>query len=162
MIEAALRYASRGLSVLPLHSVNGEGCSCGDSECRTPAKHPRTPHGLKDATTDEETIRLWFRTYPAANLGLATGAVSGLWVLDVDGDVGEKTLAKLQEEYEPLPRTIQQATGRGRHLFFRYPGRQIANRAGSIGPGLDVRGDGGYVVVAPSTHVSGATYEWVT
>ena len=83
----ALRYATAGWYVIPLHSpVPNAGCSCGKADCKSIGKHPRTRRGLKDATIDEQTIRQWWRTWPDANVGIVTGARSGLLVIDIDGD----------------------------------------------------------------------------
>ena len=83
-LQAALSYARLGWAVLPLHTAINGLCSCGRANCSSPGKHPRTAHGVKDATTNEATIREWWQQRPDANIGIATGAVSGLVVLDVD------------------------------------------------------------------------------
>src|SRR5262245_34186061 len=80
LLQAALSYARRGWLVLPLHTARHGACACGHVPC--PGKHPRTAHGVKEATIDEETIRRWWQQWPEANVGIATGAVSGLVVLD--------------------------------------------------------------------------------
>src|SRR5262245_28545135 len=84
MLDAALAYAHRGWSVLPVHTVTNGQCTCGNVTCASPGKHPRTAHGVKDATSDEATIRQWWSQWPKANIGIATGAISGLVVLDID------------------------------------------------------------------------------
>src|SRR4030095_6094641 len=105
--------------------------SCGNPACSSPAKHPRTPHGVKDATTDPALITAWWTRWPEANVAVATGVGSGLLVIDVDshdGRDGEATLRMLEQHYGSLPQTVQQLTGSGgRHLLFRYPGGPIAN-----------------------------------
>lgn len=120
--------------------------------------------GCHDATTDPERIAAMWRAYPGANIGVATGERSGFWVLDVDPQHGgEASLAALEQEHGPLPPTVEQHTGSGgRHLLFRYDAmRPVRNRAG-FRPGLDTRGDGGYIVVAPSLHPeTGRRYVWV-
>ena len=84
-LDAALDYASRGWAVIPLHHpTTARPCSCGRADCDSPGKHPRTDHGVKDATTDETAIRRWWGQDPAANVGIATGAVSGIAVVDID------------------------------------------------------------------------------
>ncbi len=71
-LDAALDYASRGWPVLPLHTARSHArCSCGRADCSSPGKHPRTEHGVKDATTDENTIRSWWKEHPTANVGIA-------------------------------------------------------------------------------------------
>src|SRR5262249_31022128 len=150
---AARGYATRGWPVLPLHSVRGGHCTCGKPDCASPGKHPfglLVAHGLKDCSTDEAVIRHWWTQQRDATLGIVTGATSGTFVLDVDPrHGGDERLAELEREHGPLPRTTEAATGGGgRHLFFAYPGMRIPSRP--IAPGLDVRGDGGYVVAPPS------------
>ncbi len=159
LLAAALDYAKRGLPVMPLHSpFPGGGCSCGRAGCKSVGKHPRSGHGLRDATTEPDTIRQWWNRWPDANLGIRTG--SGLLVLDVDGDTGRGSLETLTRQHGPLPDTLESATGRGAHLFFRYTGGEIRSGVAKLGPGLDVRAEGGYVVAPPSIHVNGKEYQW--
>lgn len=162
-LEAALGYAERGWWVLPLHAPNGVmGCSCDWDKCRNPGKHPLVKHGLDDASRDQATLRRWWSRYPFANVGVRTGVVSGLIVLDVDPrHGGDDALADLLAKHGPLPATVEAITGSGgRHIFFSHPGTPVQNRIGSIGSGLDLKADGGYVVAAPSRHVSGNVYAW--
>jgi hypothetical protein len=105
--------------------------------------------------------------YNPYNIGIATGSVSGCFVLDVDGEQGRETLAKLIAEHGELPATPTVKTGKGQHYYFRYPAgytvRNLAGRSvhGEILPGIDHRGDGGYVVAPPSIHPDGMAYEWI-
>ncbi len=93
---AALDYARRGWPVIPLHTLTADGCSC-HHECSSVGKHPRTKHGLKDATTDKESIRSWWDEWPDANVGIVAGAESGLVVLDVDPrHGGDESLRRLE------------------------------------------------------------------
>jgi hypothetical protein len=165
LLAAALRYAGRGWSVLPVYSVQGPRCACGSEACGSPGKHPRTQHGLKDATADEATIRAWWRQCPETNVGIATGAVSGIVVLDVDPrHDGDCSLWELENRHAKIPHTVEALTGGGgRHILFGHPlnGAVVRNVAALGGlPGLDVRGDGGYIVAPPSIHRSGRSYEW--
>jgi hypothetical protein len=142
---AALRYAEHHWPVFP---------------CRPRAKTPCTAHGLRDATTDRGLIGGWWETWPDANVAVRTGAVSGVLVLDVDGDDGAESLNMLEREHEPLPRTASVVTPRGgQHIYFRHPGGEIRNSAGKLGTGLDIRGDGGYVLAPPSVGPAGRRYE---
>lgn len=145
--SATLAYAGRGLPVFP---VAARG------------KRPLVEHGLHDATTDSDVIAAWWRRWPDANVGLCTGPASGVLVLDVDGEPGERTLVDLQAAAgASLPPTATVSTPRGgRHLYFRHPVAIIANSAGKLGPGLDVRGAGGYVVAPPSVGANGRPYAW--
>jgi Bifunctional DNA primase/polymerase, N-terminal len=147
LLKAALSYARRGIPVFP---------------CEPGGKRPLTYNGFWDATTDARRIRAWWHRWPAANVGIPTGERSGLLVLDVDPrDGGPESLAALERKTGPLPRTARARTGGGGvHVFFRYPAEQeVRNSAGRPGPGLDVRGEGGYVVVPPSRTRS--AYEWI-
>jgi putative DNA primase/helicase len=163
--DAALWYARHGYPVLPLHSPargpDGQTCSCNQASCDHPAKHPRTLHGLKDATTDEALIRKWWQLWPDANIGVRTG--NGLLALDIDPRAGgDLALLMLCEEHGQLPETPTVLTGGGgQHYWFRAPaGIRVGNSVGVLGPGLDIRADDGYVVAAPSSHISGNPYTW--
>lgn len=159
-IEYALSYAALGWPVFPLHSVSGGDCSCGNSACSSPGKHPKTKNGLHDASTDRSTIIAWFERWPDANIAIITGARSGVWALDVDAKSGGlESFGDLVDSHGPLPDTPMAITGGGgHHHLFRYVDG-IRNRAG-IAPGIDVRGEGGYIAVEPSVHVSGNAYAW--
>jgi archaellum biogenesis ATPase FlaH len=155
-LESALEYASNGMPVFPVHTptIDG-GCSCNKPDCRSIGKHPRTVNGLKDASTDEEQIKKWWKKHPDANIGLVTGSVSGLIVLDID-DGGEEELSK----HPSLPDTVESVTGSGgRHIFFANPEYKIIKNKVKFCVGLDIRAEGGYVVVPPSLHASGKRYE---
>jgi len=159
--RAALEACGRGWSVVPLHTAVGGRCSCGDAECAAPGKHARVawkPYMEHRAGPDR--VRRWWRRWPGANVGVVTGAVSGLVVLDVDPRHGGcDTLAVLEVVNGRLPHTVEALTGGGgQHLYFRHPGLAVASRP--VAPGLDVKGDGGLVVCPPSLHVSGRRYVW--
>ena len=158
---AALRYAAAGWAVLPLHVPDSAGtCSCARPDCAKPGKHPRNRRGVHDASSRAQTIRDWWARWPDCNVGVATGRL--LVVLDVDGNDGAESLRALQAAYAPLPATLEAATGRGRHLYFAAPAEALGNSAGRLGEGLDVRGNGGYVVAPPSRHADGHRYRWRT
>ncbi len=160
--DTALRLARRGFEILPCHAPGAGGCSCHQRNCGSPGKHPRTRQGLHDATTDPARIRQWWQQWPTANLGIRTGAVSGLVVIDVDPDHGGlDTMRSLAAEHK-IPKGLRVRTGSGGwHLYFAHPGGRVRNSAGTaLGPGVDVRGDGGYVIAPPSRHISGGSYEW--
>jgi hypothetical protein len=144
--NAALAIGSKGLRVFP---------------CLERAKEPAIYDNLKRATTDANLISGWWQTRQF-NIGIATGEGSGIWVLDIDGDEGEATLRSLEAEHSALPVTVEAITGKGRHLYWRWPsGREIRNRQVSLEfPGIDVRGNGGYVLAPPSVHPSGRIYAW--
>jgi hypothetical protein len=145
MIRTAITLARRGLAVFP---------------CRPRDKRPATANGLKDATTDADLIRQWWRINPDYNVAIATGAVSRIFVIDIDDHDAEFELRKLEAEHGELPSSIEVITARGRHIYFRWPAQPVRNSTGKIAPGIDVRGDGGYVLVPPSVHPSGKKYAW--
>ncbi len=162
---AAVRYANAGIGVFPLRP-------------RDKKPYGRTD-GLKSATRDAETVRGWWSgrvplplkpdeadrrpvfAGTASNIGIATGSPAGFWVLDLDGEEAEAGLAALVAVHGPLPDTVEQSTGKGRHLCFAWdPAFEIRNSASKIGPNIDVRGEGGYIVAPPSIHPSGRQYAW--
>ncbi|HQA44935.1 MAG TPA: DUF3987 domain-containing protein [Phycisphaerae bacterium] len=159
-LAAALAYAERGWPAVPLHTVKGGRCSCGKPDCVSPGKHPRTAHGLKDASGKPEVITGWWKQWPDANVGIVTGAAAGIVVIDIDPrHGGHDSWAALVEQYGDAPTLEALTGGGGRHLIFSHPGGTIRNRA-NVRPGIDVRGDGGYIVAAPSLHASGKRYVW--
>src|ERR1019366_717900 len=118
---------------------------------------PPHQHGFKDATSDLAVVEAWWREHPSANIGLATGR--GLDVLDPDGAKGEASLAALIARRWPLPETCEVETSPGhRHIFFRAAGWPCT--ASKLGPKLDTRGLGGYALLPPSIHPTGAVYAW--
>lgn len=179
MLDAALECAALGISVFPLHDVFDGICSCRCSPkkcprgvhkcadyCTNKGKHPRTPHGLADATTDEKQIRAWWSRWPLANIGAAMGGPLRLVGLDFDPKNGGSTsLADLTATYgDEWHRTRVHRTGSlGYHFLYQYPaGVELRNTASEIGPGVDTRAEGGYLVWPPSTHETGRLYSLET
>jgi Bifunctional DNA primase/polymerase, N-terminal/AAA domain/Primase C terminal 1 (PriCT-1) len=164
LLDEALGYAGRRWPVFPVYEIGPDGkCACGGRPGCSPGKHPRSQNGLKDATTDEATIRRWWEMWPQANIGLVTGAPSGLVVLDIDPkNGGDVALADLLGQHGPLPETAQTRTGSGgQHFLFAHPGSTVRNSTGKLGRGLDIKADGGYIVAPPSQHASGEEYAWI-
>jgi hypothetical protein len=145
VIRTALALAAKGFHVFP---------------CRPRDKRPATASGLKDATTDPEIIRAWWQLQPDNNIAIATGAASGIFVVDVDGLGAEAGLRRLEAEHGALPATVEAITARGRHIYFRWPQEPVRNSVGKICTHIDVRGDGGYVLCPPSIHPTGRRYCW--
>lgn len=162
--DAALSYAARGWRVLPVHGVVDGTCTCGKAKCDSPGKHPHILEWQRSATRDKRVIRSWFTKWPGANVGVATGAESGLVVLDVDpAHGGADSLRDLEAKHGPLPDTpISLTGGGGEHYIFAYPAdaAEIRNSAGKLGAGLDVRANGGFIVAPGSVHASGQRYAW--
>ena len=158
----AVDLAELGWYVMPLHTWNVDHCDCNKKDCVSPAKHPRTMHGLKDATTDREIVAKWWEIWPHANICIRTGAESGIVVVDVAPrhGGGENWIALMEEHGYEHDGPICITGSGGLHLYFQHPGEEIRNSAGVVAEGIDVRGDGGYVVVPSSNHQSGAMYDW--
>jgi biotin operon repressor len=149
--EGALELASLGLRVFPLHHADAGGaCSCGRLDCDSVAKHPWIRQWQAKATSDQSQIDAWWRKWPKANVAVATG--HRLLVVDIDRDEGEQFAEEMG-----LPSTACVATSRGRHHYYCGDG---PSRIG-VRPGVDVRGDGGYVVAPPSMHATGVEYQWI-
>lgn len=155
----ALRVARRGWPVLPLHCIREDRCSCGRPDCSSPGKHPMTPHGIKDASTEEAEIVKWFTTWPDANIGIVTGRQSGITVVDIDlRHGGLHSLQQLREKYGRFPNGPAVRTGGGGlHLYFGSPSGGAKSKVGLF-PGIDIRSEGSYVVGAGSIHQSGKSY----
>lgn len=165
MLHAALRYAQRGWCVFPIWGVMPDGkCACGKDECGDIGKHPRVKNGVKEATRDASVISDWFHeNAPISNVAIATGEISGITVLDIDigaGKQGDETWRALNAEHGE-PQTLTAVTGSGgAHVFFAYSSA-LNTSSNTLGPGVDCRNDGGYVIAAPSRHRSGGCYNWV-
>jgi hypothetical protein len=146
LLEAALAYAARGWLVFP---------------CVPGTKRPATVRGFLEATTDAERIRQWWAKDPTANVAIRTGRESGIVVLDVDPQSGGfESLRALERAHERLPDTRSANTPRGGlHFYFLHPGVEVPSSVGKLAPGLDIKGDGGYVLAPPSRTADGS-YEW--
>jgi len=160
-LRFARYYASLGIPVFPVrHIVDGK-CSCGNSSCDSPGKHPEYEkgyfeHGLTDATTNIEKIDEWWAKWPNANIGGVMGERSGIICIDFDDMNWFDNQSELDIE---LPETPLSITGKGLHYFYKYPGPTRSAKRIQKYP-IDSRADGGYVLLAPSDHISGRKYEW--
>lgn len=155
LAEWAQWYAAQGVPVFPLHHAENGACSCRNSECTSPAKHPRTRHGLQDATCEPEAITEWWQRWPNANIGLRTGVMFD--ALDIDGEPGRFAFKTWLDGRElPSAPTSRTQSG-GWHMLFAPTG--AGNRAQMV-QHVDWRGRGGYIVAPPSTGVRGA-YRWL-
>jgi Bifunctional DNA primase/polymerase, N-terminal/Primase C terminal 1 (PriCT-1) len=143
-LETVLRRAARGRPSFP---------------CDSATKAPLTAHGFRDASRDEGQLRRWFDRSSPPMIGMPTGAVTNLVVLDVDKG-GADSLHDLERAHGELPRTASVKTpSGGQHYYFRHPGVEVPCSAGKLGRGLDVRADGGFVVTPPSVRHDGRRYE---
>lgn len=146
--QAALIYRKRHWSVIPMQA------------------HGKRPAirwlEFQHRHAAESEIEDWYTRWPDGNVGIVTGVISGLIVLDIDPKHGgDASFAELIQQHGPLPHTIEAITGGGgRHLYFAHPGGRVRNKVG-LAPGIDLRGDGGCVVAPPSIHSSGKAYTWI-
>jgi len=165
MLEQAIRYVEKGWAVFPLHTVNEEGqCSCGVVNCGDAGKHPRLARGLKEASKELSKIEEWFgKNSPPSNIGIVTGEISGITVIDIDigeGKFGAESWAEAIKDHGE-PETLMAQTGSGgMHVVFQY-NSALKTASNVLGKGVDCRNDGGYIVAAPSRHRSGGVYSWI-
>jgi len=154
--DYAVAFARAGLPVIPLYTALAGGvCSCGNMECASVAKHPRVRSWKQDKTVSPEPIKRWFAR--DGNLGVTTG--SGVVVIDIDeGRDGHESMFDLEEKNEPLPGTLTVNTGGGGVHYYLLVDCAVSCSVDSLGKGIDVRGDGGYVVGPGSMHRSGKKY----
>lgn len=160
---AAIAYLRMGWSVVPMHTpIPDGGCSCGRDDCPAAGKHPRIAwqRHMHEAAT-EETVDRWWERWPDANIGVVTGMVSDVAVVDVDPrNRGDVSLQTFEERWGPLPATATSRTGGGGwHYWFSGGGEPLPSR--ELAPGLELKGDGAVVVAPPSMHTSGMTYRWL-
>lgn len=153
MLDYALNYAGRGWRCFPVHTTVSGTCSCGRACGKDAGKHPHIKAWQTHATTDRSTIEGWWRKWPQANIGIATGG--GLVVLDLDGTAEIEAFRRIAAPHGGLPPTLVARTARGFHLYLAgdWPTTKKVD-------GLLVRGTGGYVVASPSWHASGIRYSW--
>lgn len=152
MLDAALDYASKGLLVFPL--VPG-------------GKSPITSNGFKDASKDPEQIKKWWTNNPMANIGCPTGLLNGIVVVDIDNHDdgsgepvdGSDSLREFEREHGELPETANTITGGGGYHYPFRTNRKVNSRTGVL-PGIDIKADGGYIVLPPSIHPNGESYLW--
>lgn len=146
------KYLQLGLSVIPIYGVKESGmCECGIKDCSAPGKHP--PINWRDYT--KERMTPWsIASYAGKNynVGIVTGQISGVMVLDIDGE--------LPDDFPDIPKTWQAKTAKGMHVYFKYEDG-MRNRAKIKGHNIDFRAEGGYVVAPPSLHATGTYYEWI-
>lgn len=148
-------YAQLGLSVIPLcYPSESVGCAF-HGNCHTIGKRPILEWAqYQEERPSMDDITSWWTTWPKANIGIVTGAVSNLVVVDIDSKQGREFASASR-----FPRTLVAFTGKGYHLYYKHPGDIVPNATNWV-PGIDIRGDGGYVVAPPSEHYNGRRYRW--
>ena len=158
MIQNALKLARAGFYVFPLHTIKNNNCTCNaKGNCNSAGKHPVYKNWQSTATKDPEAIRQLWQSNPSYNIGIKTG--DGLIVVDVDlkNNGLENYNALIEENGETKTFIVTTGSG-GKHLFYTDPSKKITNRTGVVG-GIDIRGNGGYVVAVTSLHKSGNKYK---
>lgn len=153
--EALLLATEHKFRVLPVKPPAWGGSSIG--------KVPLIKDWVRLATTNGDQIEKWWAQWPDANIGIATGKESGIFVLDVDVATGGLESAEQLFKQSAWPNAPIVRTGSGGlHFYFAYDGSfPLRNSVSELGPGLDIRCEGGYVVAPPSLHASGKRYEWI-
>jgi hypothetical protein len=161
-LQYARAFARRDYGILPLYGMVDGICACGDATCRSAGKHPHAglaPNGLKDATTDADTIIQWFET-PHLNYGVVCERIV---VVDIDPrNGGDKTWKELKRKRADVHTWEVNTGGGGKHIIFE----QLSDTNGGplhntkLGRGVDIKGDGGYIVGVGSLHASGKRYKW--
>jgi hypothetical protein len=166
-MDHAMELIGLGLKVVPVHTpINKNGvivCTCTQGAgCRSIGKHPIPNKWVEAASKETDSVKAWWRNFRTANLGVVAGSQSGIVVVDIDPrHGGNDSLDDLQAKKGKLPDTATVITGSGGlHIYFKHPGGVVKNSAGALGLGIDVRGDGGFVVGPGSLHASGGYYEW--
>jgi len=148
LLDAAIEYARMGWQVFPCHPTGHQ---------------PLVERGFYAATIDADVIKSWWARWPNAAIGLRTGEASGMFAVDIDPRPGgDVSLEHLEAQHCQLPETVESQTGGGgRHLLLNWPGRPVSCSTGKIASGIDVKGDGGYIILPPSDHKSGRQYCWL-
>jgi hypothetical protein len=161
---AAVAYARRGWPVFPLHPIVAGRCGCGQPDCKAVGKHPVTRSWQRSIASVDAAEAAWRGRLGQRGIGLACGPRAGCFGFDIDPrHGGVAALAQLVERHGRLPRTpVARSGSGGLHIYFAWPDSgEVRNSEGKVGPGLDVRGVGGLMVLAPTLHASGNRYRWV-
>ncbi len=160
MLEEALKYHDLGYSVIPIHTIIKGKCSCKNPKCSAPGKHAFikwTKYQRQRA--DAKQIKRWLKNWPKANIGIVTGKVSGITVLDIDGEEGIKSLEEAGYKVEDFNTPTVKTGGGGYHLYFKY--NESIKSKGGVLKKVDVKSESGLVVAPPSFHASGNNYQWL-
>lgn len=159
MIEHALAYLEQGYPVFPVCSPKMSTHYHGQTICTNPGKTPLVPWApFQERLPTDPEVRVWWIRWPNANIGMATGVLSGVLVLDADG--GDARKECLRRGGLDATRAVWTGKVGGAHYHLAYPGGDIRNFARRL-PGTDMRAQGGYVLMPPSLHASGNTYKWI-
>jgi hypothetical protein len=158
LLQAALLYAGQDVPVLPLHGIRNGRCTCGTFCGAAAGAHPRVAGSFRAATANLPQIRKWWRKWPDSNIGIATGAASGLVVMNVGRLQGIRTLQSLVARHGALPETATARSPDSWQFYFRIP-EGCESLSCTLRDGIEFCADAGYAVAPPSRLLSGV-YEW--
>ena len=162
LLASALELADLGMGIIPLWWPDGGICACPKgAECSSPAKHPLTMNGLKDATTDVDTIKAYWQRWPQANVGMCTGGFGDISVIDIDGAIPEWQRLIRDNGTPQHVATVLTGRNNGLHVYCCGSVKTIPSGKHGLPDKIEVKSQGGYVVAAGSKHVSGATYTYM-
>ena len=161
MFNHLINYINLGYAIFPAYSAINSNCTCGNPDCKSKGKHSKIGEGPFAATKSIKKIETMNQLWLNSNIGIATGKISGIVVLDIDPrDRGDEVLRLFEAKYKKLPVTVTALSGGGGlHYYFKYPDFDIPSR-NALRLGFDFKSDGDWVVAPPSVHISGKAYEW--
>lgn len=161
MFNQLFKYIDRGYAIFPVYTIIQGKCNCGDPDCKSKGKHPKIGTGPSSATKDIKEVKSMSELWLDANIGIATGKISDVVVLDVDPrDSGHEFLKLFEARFKKLPPTITTISGGdGLHYYFKYPDFDIPSR-NHLRSGLDFKSNDDWIIAPFSTHLSGKTYKW--
>jgi putative DNA primase/helicase len=152
-LNAALLYAAEGWPVVPLHSKTmSSACTCGNADCDKPGRHPRTEHGVRDATTNRALIEKYWDKWPNAKIGIATGVDAGIIAVVIDGEIGRSNLKEREARNTQLPKTVTIRAPQERIYLFEIGDTRLHCPTKRLGDGITILGDGEFVVAPNSIH----------
>jgi AAA domain/Bifunctional DNA primase/polymerase, N-terminal len=152
-LNAALLYAAEGWPVVPLHSKAMSGaCTCGNADCDKPGMHPRTGHGVRDATTNRALIEKYWDKWPNAKIGIATGVDAGIIAVVIDGEIGRSKLKELEARNTQLPKTVTIRAPKERTYLLEIGDTRLHCPTKRLADGITILGDGEFVVAPYSIH----------
>jgi len=165
-LQFAMRYAGKGISVVPNYAVSETGkCSCSEPECGYPGKHSRLEKGIhpdqvrRQGSKNMTQIKAWWNEWPNSNIAVCTGKESNIVVVDIDPrNNGFNSLSFLESKFGKFMTLSVKSGGNGQHLYFKHPkDGTVRTRVGLL-PGIDIKGENGRIVAPPSRHGSGGMY----
>ena len=161
MFNQLFNYITLDYAIFPVYSAFEGKCKCGNYDCIHKGKHSKFGIAPEGATKDIEEVKNMQELWMNSNIGIATGKISGIVVLDIDPrDGGDKVLSDFTAQYGELPKTVTTLSGgNGMHYYFKYPNFDIPSR-NVFRPGFDFKSDGDWIIAPPSIHVSGNAYKW--